>query len=194
MKKIIFSILISLSLVGLGIIAHYIYTNYHKNPESALQELRQQTDAHILELPMNNRVLLIEGNGDIAVAFMEVERLFNLYKDFEVIPTPLNINRSDLENEIPYATGPWYLEFTFGLIKNDHVEYTAQGTTVRKDNVTPVFSVEDILNDVDQSGIKVWYILSGSSSPRDLESKVLFLNEKKELIEMEGKEFSAENK
>lgn len=193
MKKIILLILLSLSLVGSGAGVYYIHTNYHKTPESALEELRQQTDAQILELAKNNLVLLIEGNGDVAIAFMEVERLFDLYKDFEVIPTPLNIYRSDLENEIPYATGPWFLEFTFGLIKNNHVEYTAQGTSIRKDNVTRVFSVEDILDDAEQTGIKLWYISSGSSSPRDLESKVIFLNEKKELIEMEGKDFSTEN-
>jgi hypothetical protein len=189
MKKIILSILVGSCLVGLGTAAYYIYTNYHKTPESALEELRKQTNAHILTLPMNNLVLLIDEKGDVSIAFMEGERLFNLYKDFKVFPTPLNIYSSDLENEIPYATGPWYLEFTFGLIKNDNVNYTALGSTVRKDNVHSVFALEDVINDADQTGVKLSYISSGSSSPRNLKSRILFLNEDKEIIKIGKKDF-----
>lgn len=189
MKKIMHSILVALCLVGLGTAAYYIYTNYHKTPESALEELRQQTNAHILTLSKNNLVLLVDAKGDVSIAFMKVERLFNLYKDFKVFPTPLNIYSSDLENEIPYATGPWYLEFTFGLIKNDNVEYTALGSTVRKGNVHGVFAIEDVINDADQTGVKLWYISSGSSSPGDLRSKILFLNENKEIIEIGKHDF-----
>lgn len=193
MKKILLYMLLSLFLVSLGVATSYLHANYHKTPEGALRELKQQTDAQILNLPMNNLVLLIDGNGDIAVAFMKVERLFNLYKDFEVIPIPLNIYRSDLENEIPYAIGPWYLEYTFGLIKNEKVDYTVHGSTVRKDNVYPVFGVNDILSDADLSGVKVWYITSRTTAPVDVERNVLFLNEKKELLETNNKEFTAKN-
>ncbi|MGH2317950.1 hypothetical protein ACRC6Q_09270 [Planococcus sp. SE5232] len=193
MKKIFLFVLVCLFLLCLGAAASYLHENYHKTPESALEELRQQTDGHVLNLPMNDLVLLIEENGDMAIAFMEVERLFNLYKDFEVIPTPLNIYRSDLENEIPYAIGPWYLEVTFGLIKNEKVAYTAHGSTVRKDNASPVYGVEDVLSDTDLSEVKVWFITSRSTSQVDVENKVFFLNEKKEPIEMDNKEFSAEN-
>ncbi|WP_223638843.1 hypothetical protein [Planococcus sp. 4-30] len=193
MKKIFLFVLVCLFLLCLGAAASYLHENYHKTPESALEELRQQTDGHVLSLPMNDLVLLIDGNGDVAIAFMAVERLFNIYKDFEVIPTPLNIYRSDLDNEIPYAIGPWYLEVTFGLIKNKKVAYTAQGSTVRKDNVSPVYGVEDVLSDADLSGVKVWFITSRSTSQVDVENNVLFLNEKREPIKMENKEFSAEN-
>ncbi|MGO1059185.1 hypothetical protein ACTL32_08670 [Planococcus sp. FY231025] len=189
MKKIMLFILVGLCLVSLGTTAYYIYTNYHKTPESALAELRQETNAQILNLPKNNLVLLIDEKGDVSIAFMKVERLFNLYKDFKVFPTPLNIYSSDLNNEIPYATGPWYLEFTFGLVKNHKVGYTALGSTVRKDNVSNVFSVEDVINDADQTGVKVWYISSGSSSSADLKSKILFLDEDKETLEIGKKDF-----
>lgn len=189
MKKIVFSILVILMLLSVGIAASYFSTNYHRTPESALEELRQQTNAQILNLPENNKVFLIDETGDVSIAFMKVERPFQLYKDFKVFPTSLNVYDSDLENEIPYATGPWYLEHTFGLLKNENVEYTALGNTVRKDNISDVFAIEKALGDTNLEGIKLWYIRSSSTSLEDLKSNVLFLNADKEILKIGNASF-----
>ncbi|WP_298828985.1 hypothetical protein [uncultured Planococcus sp.] len=189
MKKIIFSILVILILLSVGSAASYFSTNYHRTPESALEELRQQSNVQVLQLPENNKVFLLDEAGDVSIAFMKVERPFQLYKDFQVFPTSLNVYDADMENEIPYAMGPWYLEYTFGLLKNENVEYTALGSTVRKDNVSDVFALEKELDDTRLKGVKLWYIPSGSTSPEDLKSDMLFLNADKEILEIGKKNF-----
>lgn len=189
MKKMISFILVALCLVSLGAAIDYMNTNYHKTPESALEELRQQSNAQVLPMPQNNLALLIDKKGDISIAFMKVERPFNLYKDFEVFRTPLNIYDADFEHKVLYTIGPWYIEYTFGLIQNENVKYTAYGKTVRKDNVRQVFSVEEAVNDASLKGLKLWYISGRTSSPDELKSNTLFLNKNKGLAEISQEEF-----
>lgn len=183
MNKIVIFIVAGLTSLVIGIVIYYS-VNYHTTPEGALKELRQKTTAEVLPLPDNTVALLVEKDGTVSIASMNVLRPFWLYKDFTVYPTELNLYKANYENEVPYTVGPGSIKYTVGLIKNEKIGYTAYGSSVQNDNVTNVFSVHDHLDNPALSNVKLWFITERASSSDVLKEGVIFLNEDGKVIDL----------
>ncbi|MDQ0428603.1 hypothetical protein QOZ98_001429 [Planomicrobium stackebrandtii] len=187
MKKTIRSLILVSLLVVILWAVNYLQTNYHKTPEAAFEELVQTSDATVFPLDDNRLALLLNQDGTMSIAHMDVERLFDIYKDFEVFPTKLTVFEDSLDKTIPYTTDPEFLEYSFGLIQNEKAAYTTwkEAPAGEERNVIPL---DNFIEDPDLNGISLW-TFPGAMLPVDLERMLVFLDGAKKPLSIEDKEF-----
>ncbi|MBT2572330.1 hypothetical protein [Planococcus sp. ISL-110] len=185
MKKIMWSFtLVSLVAVVLWTV-NYFQTHYHKTPEAAFEELVQTSDAAVFALDDHQVAFLLHKDGTISIAFMYVERLFDIYKDFEVFPTKLTVFEDSLGDDIPYAADPEFLGYSFGLIQNEKVAYTTWREAPPGEE-REVIPLGDFLEDPDLKNISLWSF-PGAIRPADLEKMLMFLDKEKKPLAIDGK-------
>ncbi|KAB7709139.1 hypothetical protein F9802_03255 [Bacillus aerolatus] len=185
MIKALYWLAASIAMLILRTVVYYIL-NYHHTAEGAMEELEKKTDGHILTLPDNTLTFLIEEDGRVSVASSYVFYPFGWYKDFEIHPTALNVYDINEEREIPYAHAPKTEGLTFGLIKNERVEYLVPSEfnmKLQDQNATKVFHLEEELNDPELKQVKLWYsflLVEGSAM-----NELFFLDKNKEVLSVE---------
>lgn len=177
--------------IFLVVLVSFIWQNYHRTVQGALEELEEETEGYILPLSDNRLALVIEEDGRVAVATSQIEYLFGWYKDFSIHPIDLNINDVKKENEITYAHALKTEGLTCGLIKNEHVAYmVANESYLQKpkelnDNAMKVFSLKNYFDDPKLQDVKLWYsYLLGEGSTMD---ELFFLDSQKKVIPIEEK-------
>lgn len=121
----------------------YFQTNYHQTPEAA-----------VFALDDNQVALLLNKDGSISIAFMYVERLFDIYKNFDVFPIKLTVFEDSLDKTIPYASDPEFLEYSFGLIQNEKAAYTTWKGAPASEERT-VILLDNFIEDQDLKGISL---------------------------------------
>ncbi|PAQ13460.1 hypothetical protein CD798_15335 [Bacillaceae bacterium SAOS 7] len=186
MKKAM--IVMAIFLVAL---VSFIWQNYHRTVQGALEELAEETEGYILPLSDSTLALIMEEDGHVSVATSKIIYPFGWYKDFVIHPIDLNINDVKKENEIAYAHVPKTEDVTCGLIKNEHVAYVVANESYLQtpkelnDNAMKVFSLKDYFDDPQLQDMKLWYsYLLGEGSTMD---ELFFLDSQKKVIPIEEK-------
>lgn len=189
MKRLFISLILVSLVVAVSAIGNFYQTNYHKTAEAAFEELTQTSDAAVFPLDDNRLALLLNKDGTISIAHMNVERLFDIYEDFDIYPTELTVFEDSLADSIPYVTNPeMFTDYSFGLIKDERATYTTMSINPPGEE-RKVIPLREFIDDPDLKDISLWSVPI-SLPTEELAEVLVFLDREKKPLSIDAKELS----